>query len=278
MSQIQDYPSLFSLAGKTAVVTGGSRGLGLHAATGLTLAGCAKLIITSRNASACADAVKSLQSLSTGATILSLPADLSSPSEVERFVKELAAVTDGKVDILIANAGAAWGEAFDRHSDAAFDKVMNLNVRSVFNLIRLCTPLLERAAKQSGQKARVVTVGSTVGLNIGTIGEHGMYGYAASKAAVLHLTKHLAVELGPRGILLNAIAPGVFPSKMTKGMIALAGGEEDIGKGSPDGRIGRPEDIVGSIVFLCSRAGEHVNGAVLPIDGGKHVVPSTVKL
>lgn len=129
--------------------------------------------------------MKSLQSLSTGATILSLPADLSKPSEVERFVKELTAATDGKVDILIANAGATWGEAFDTHPDAAFDKVMNLNVRSVFNLIRLCTPLLEKAARESGDKARVVTVGSVAGLHIGVIGEHGTYGYAASKAAVL---------------------------------------------------------------------------------------------
>lgn len=278
MSQIQDYPTLFSLAGKTAVVTGGSRGLGLHAATGLILAGCTKLIITSRKASACADAVRSLQALSTKATILSLPADLSKPSEVERFVKELTAVTDGKVDILIANAGATWGEAFDTHSDAAFDKVMNLNVRSVFNLIRLCTPLLEKAVRQSGEKARVVTVGSVAGLHIGGIGQHGTYGYAASKAAVLHLTKHLAVELGPRGILLNAIAPGFFPSKMASGLIAASGGEEAMAREVPDGRLGKPEDIVGSIVFLCSRASEHINGAVLPIDGGKHVVPSGVKL
>jgi len=100
-------------------------------------------------------------------------------------VKELTAATDGKVDILIANAGATWGEAFDTHPDAAFDKVMNLNVRSVFNLIRLCTPLFEKAVRQSGEKARVVTVGSIAGLNIGSIGQHGMYGYAASKAAVL---------------------------------------------------------------------------------------------
>lgn len=94
-------------------------------------------------------------------------------------------MTDGKVDILIANAGATWGEAFDTHSDAAFDKVMNLNVRSVFNLIRLCTPLLEKAARQSSEKARVVTVGSVAGLHIGGIGQHGTYGYAASKAAVM---------------------------------------------------------------------------------------------
>ncbi|RPB06187.1 NAD(P)-binding protein [Choiromyces venosus 120613-1] len=278
MSQIQDYPTLFSLAGKTAVVTGGSRGLGLHAATGLLLAGCTKIIITSRKASACADAVKSLQSISTKATILSLPADLSKPAEVERFVRELGAVTDGKVDILIANAGATWGEAFDTHPDAAFDKVMNLNVRSVFNLIRLCTPLLEKAVKESGEKARVVTVGSVAGLHIGGIGEHGTYGYAASKAAVLHLTKHLAVELGPRGILLNAIAPGFFPSKMASALIALSGGEEGLAKETPDGRLGKPEDIVGSIVFLCSRGAEHINGVVLPIDGGKHLVPFGVKL
>ncbi|CUS08938.1 unnamed protein product [Tuber aestivum] len=290
MSQIQDYPSLFSLAEvwdctrQQGIMTTHQPAAAEYPAITdarahrLLLAGCSKLVITSRNASACADAVKSLQSLSTGATVLSLPADLSSPSEVERFVKGLTTMTDGRVDILIANAGATWGAPFDTHSDAAFDKVMNLNVRSVFNLIRLCTPLLEGAVKRSGEKARVVTVGSIAGLQIGAVGERGTYGYAASKAAVLHLTKHLAVELGPRGILLNAIAPGFFPSKMANAIIALLGGEESMGKACPDGRLGRPEDIVGSVVFLCSRAGEHINGVVLPIDGGAHVVPSWAKL
>lgn len=187
MSDIKNFTNLFSLKGKTAVITGGSRGLGLHAATGLLLAGCTTVIITSRKADACDQAVKALKALQPKASISAIPADLSKPSEVERFVKELSAVTNGKVDILIANAGATWGAPFDTHPDSAFAKVMDLNVRSVFNLIRLSTPLLEKAAKERGgdERSRVVTVGSVAGIGIGTIGEHGTYGYAASKAAVL---------------------------------------------------------------------------------------------
>lgn len=187
MSDIRGYSSLFSLNGKTAVVTGGSRGLGLHAATGLLLAGCTTVIITSRKADACAEAVRALKALHPKASISAIPADLSKPSEVERFAKELSVATNGKVDILIANAGASWGAPFDTHPDAAFAKVMDLNVRSVFNLIRLTTPMLEKAAKERGSEgsSRVITVGSIAGITIGTIGEHGTYGYAASKAAVL---------------------------------------------------------------------------------------------
>lgn len=187
MSEINDYSNLFSLKGKTAVVTGGSRGLGLHAATGLLLAGCTTVIITSRKADACDKAVESLKALHPKANISAIPADLSKPSEVERFAKEVSAATNGKVDILIANAGASWGAPFDKHPDSAFAKVMDLNVRSVFNLIRLTTPMLEKAAKERGGEgmSRVITVGSVAGIVIGTTGELGTYGYAASKAAVL---------------------------------------------------------------------------------------------
>lgn len=187
MSEIKGYSNLFSLKGKTAVVTGGSRGLGLHAATGLLLAGCTTVIITSRKADACDQAVQSLKALHPRANISAIPADLSKPSEVERFAKEVSAATNGKVDILIANAGASWGAPFDTHPDSAFAKVMDLNVRSVFNLIRLTAPMLEKAAKERGSEemSRVITVGSVAGIVIGTTGEFGTYGYAASKAAVL---------------------------------------------------------------------------------------------
>lgn len=294
MSEINDYPNLFSLKGKTAVVTGGSRGLGLHAATGLLLAGCTTLIITSRKVDACDQAVQSLKALHPKANISAIPADLSKPSEVERFAKAVSAATGGKVDILIANAGATWGAPFDTHPDSAFAKVMDLNVRSVFNLIRLTTPMLEKAAKErgGGEMSRVITVGSVAGITIGSTGELGAYGYSASKAAVLvcapsslsfrgtttnsrqwiqHLTKHLAVELGPRRILVNAIAPGFFPSKMADGMIKLGGGEDKLGRENPTGRLGKAEDIVGAVVWLCSNGSSHINGVIVPIDGGKHL-------
>jgi len=279
MSSIPNFDSLFKLDGKTAVVTGGSRGIGLHAATGLLLAGCSTLIITSRKADACDAAVKSLYSvLPAGrkAKILAIPSDLSKPTEVERFVKEIAKVTD-KVHILIANAGATWGAKLEEHPDAAFAKVMDLNVRSVFNLIRESTPLLAAAASIE-DPARIITVGSVAGIVIGSTGNTGTFGYAASKAAVLHMTKHLAIALKDKYILANALAPGLFMSKMAKGIIDIAGGEEELAKVSPNGRLGRPDDIAGVVVFLCSRAGSHINASVIPVDGGRYVEPASTKL
>ncbi|KAF8243123.1 NAD(P)-binding protein [Wilcoxina mikolae CBS 423.85] len=270
MSEIKDFSTLFSLTGKTAVVTGGSRGLGLHAATGLLHAGVKTLIITSRKADACSAAVSSLQTLFPTRTITSIPADLSIPSEVTRFVTAVSSQVP-HVHILIANAGATWGAPFDSHPDSAFSKVFDLNVRSVFNLIRDMTPLLSAAGSME-DPARVITVGSIAGIQIGNIGDNGTYGYSASKAAVHHLTKHLAVELGPRGILVNAIAPGFFITKMAKGLVELIGGEKAMAERSPDKRLGRNEDIAGVVVWLCSRAAAHCNGIVVPIDGGAHLV------
>ncbi|KAI5818530.1 hypothetical protein BZA77DRAFT_261295 [Pyronema omphalodes] len=269
MSEINDFSSLFSLSGKTAVVTGGSRGLGLHASTGLLHAGVSTLIITSRKADACAEAVSSLQKLFPRATISAIPADLSKPSEVKRFVEEIGKQVK-KVDILIANAGATWGAPFDEHPDTAFAKVFDLNVRSVFNLIRDISPLLQAAGTRESP-ARVVTVGSVAGINIGNVGNNATYGYAASKAAVHHLTKHLAVELGPRNILVNAIAPGFFLTKMAQGLVSLSGGEKAQAERSPNKRLGKPDDIAGVVVWLCSRAAGHCNGIVVPIDGGAHL-------
>ena len=135
-------------------------------------------------------------------------------------------------------------------------------------------PLLQ-AAGAPEDPARIITVGSVAGIHIGGVDEHGTYGYAASKAAVHHLTKHLAVALGPRHILVNAIAPGFFVTKMAAGLIDATGGIEKLGERSPDGRLGRPEDIVGVVNWLCSRAASHVNGIVVPVDGGQHLVPQS---
>jgi NAD(P)-dependent dehydrogenase (short-subunit alcohol dehydrogenase family) len=187
MAEIANYPSLFTLTSKTAVVTGGSRGLGLHAASGLLHAGCSTLIITSRKADGCATAVRELQAQHPAAKILAIPADLSKLSEVERFVKAVDEATGGRVDILVANAGATWGAPLESHPDEGFAKVMDLNVRSVFNLVKLMVPLLERAAAERGgdERSRVVTVGSVAGIVVGGTGVNGTYGYAASKAAVM---------------------------------------------------------------------------------------------
>jgi NAD(P)-dependent dehydrogenase (short-subunit alcohol dehydrogenase family) len=182
-------------------------------------------------------------------------------------VREVSKTTD-HVDVLFANAGATWGEKFDTHPDEAFAKVMDLNVKSVFSTIRLFAPLLQKNASIE-DPSRVIITASVAGIGIGTLGDNATFGYSASKAAVIHLTKNLAVELGPRGILVNAIAPGFFPSKMSQGLMALTGGQQALAKRNPSRRLGVPEDIAGTVVFLASRAGAHCNGAVITIDGGE---------
>ena len=182
-------------------------------------------------------------------------------------MREVSRTTD-HVDVLFANAGATWGEKFDTHPDEAFAKVMDLNVKSVFNTIRLFAPLLQKRASVE-DPSRVIITASVAGIGVGSLGDNATFGYSASKAAVIHLTKNLAVELGPRGILVNAIAPGFFPSKMSNGIMALSGGEQALAKRNPSRRLGVAEDIAGTVVFLASRAGAHCNGAVITIDGGE---------
>ncbi|KAJ4309959.1 hypothetical protein N0V84_011223 [Fusarium piperis] len=268
-SHLEDFPSLFSLKGKVAVITGGSRGLGLHAASAFLQAGASKVFISSRKAKACEEACKALNALpnlSPGAVAISAPADSSTLAGVESLLAQVKKHTD-RVDILFANAGATWGERFDTHPDSAFAKVMDLNVKAVFNTIRLFTPLLEKSATIK-DPSRVIITSSTAGLGVGTIGKQGTYGYSASKAAVLHLGRNLAMELGPRHITVNSICPGFFPSKMSNGLLEMSGGAEQIGKANPMRRLGQPEDIAGVVVYLASRAGAHVNGESIAIDGG----------
>ncbi|KAL1882980.1 hypothetical protein VTK73DRAFT_502 [Phialemonium thermophilum] len=268
-AKLDDFPSLFSLKGKVAVVTGGSRGLGLSAASALLQAGASKVFISSRKANACEAAVKTLNALPNlqpGAVAVSVPSDISTISGVEKLLAEVTRQTD-HVDILLANAGATWGEAFDTHPDSAFAKVMDLNVRGVFNTIRLFTPLLSRRASVE-DPSRVIITASVAGLGVGTLGKNGTYGYSASKAAAIHLGRNLALELGPRGITVNSICPGFFPTKMSNGLLAISGGADVMAGDNPMRRLGRPEDIAGVVVYLCSRAGAHVNGDAIEIDGG----------
>ncbi|KAK0354165.1 hypothetical protein LTR91_004570 [Friedmanniomyces endolithicus] len=264
--QLKDFPSLFSLRGKTAVITGGSRGLGLHAASGLLQAGCAKVFITSRKAKACEEACEALNALGCQGKAFSVPADLVKAGEVERLVGEVEKYTD-KVDILFANAGATWGAAFDEHPESAFEKVMKLNVQSVFVCCQKFAPLLRKAGTLE-DPSRIIITASIAGIGIGSVGEHATFGYNASKAAALHLAKGLAVELGPQNILTTAIAPGFFPTKMASGLMELTGGTKALAEANPNRRLGVPEDIAGTVVFLCSRAGSHVNGSSIVLDGG----------
>ena len=144
---------------------------------------------------------------------------------------------------------------------------MDLNVKSVFSTIRLFSPLLTSRATL-GSPSRVIITASVAGIATGSLGDQATFGYSASKAAAIHLARNLAVDLGPRHILVNCIAPGFFPSKMADGLIALQGGEEQMAKEVPSGRLGKPEDIAGAVVYLCSRAGAHSNGGVIVLDGG----------
>lgn len=235
----------------------------------LLQAGCSKVYITSRKASACNEAVAALNALTTkrpNATAIAIPADSSKVDEISRLATEVAKTTP-HIDILFANAGATWGEKFETHPDPAFQKVMDLNVKSVFFTVQKFEPLLRKRATLENP-SRVIVTASVAGIGVGTLGPNATYAYSASKAAVIHLTKNLAVELGPRHILCNAIAPGFYPSKMASGLMELQGGVEKLAEETPNGRVGHPEDVAGLVVFLAGRAATHLNGAVVTTDGG----------
>ncbi|PGH15935.1 hypothetical protein AJ79_02102 [Helicocarpus griseus UAMH5409] len=267
--KLRDFQNIFSLDGKVAVVTGGSRGLGLHAASGLLQAGCSKVYISSRKAKGCNEAVAALNALPNkrpGAKAISVPADSSKLSDIEGLVAEVRKTTD-HVDILFANAGATWGEKFDTHPEPAFSKVMDLNVKSVFYTVQKFAPLLE-ARGSIRDPSRVIITASVAGIGLGDIGDNGTFSYSISKAAAIHLAKNLAVTLGPRHIITNAIAPGFYPSKLASGLIDIQGGPEAVAKENPNLKLGEPEDIAGLVVFLSSRAAGHINGATITTDGG----------
>lgn len=255
-----DIQNLFSLNGKVALVTGGSRGIGCMITQGLLQAG-ARVYITARSADVCQQTADELGRFG---VCEALPSDINDPAARQALFDHIEE-NDGELDILVNNAGTAWGDTYEDHSMDAFDKVLKLNVATVFAMTRDFTPLLEKAASES-DPARVINIGSIDGLHIPRVHRIGTYAYTASKAAVHHLTRHLAVELGPRHITVNAIAPGFFPSKMTDGIFEHFG--EDLKKNSLLGRVGDAADIAGVTVFLSSRAGAYVDGAVLPVDGG----------
>lgn len=200
------------------------------------------------------------------AIAIPVPADSSTLAGIKGLIAEVRKHTD-HVDILLANAGATWGAPLDSHPDEAFAKVMDLNVRGVFNLVRESIPLLE-ARGTVADPSRILITASVAGLGVGTLGKNGTYGYSASKAAAIHLGRNLAVELGPRHVTVNSICPGFFPSKMTHGLLGKVGGADAVAKTNPMQRLGVPDDIAGVVVYLSSRAGSHVNGAAIPVDGG----------
>jgi NAD(P)-dependent dehydrogenase (short-subunit alcohol dehydrogenase family) len=249
---------LFSVKGKVALVTGGSRGIGLMIARGLALAG-ARVYVSSRKADACESAAREI--CEQGGDCHPLPADVSTAEECEGLAAELAS-REPALNVLVNNAGANWGAPLAEYPDSAWDKVLALNVKAVFHLTRACLPQLEKAAGPE-DPGRVINIGSIDGLHVPAL---ETYAYSASKAAVHHLTRTLARQLAPRHITVNAVAPGPFESKM---MAATLERFRDAIVGScPLGRIGEPEDMAGVAIYLASRAGAYLTGAVIPVDGG----------
>jgi NAD(P)-dependent dehydrogenase (short-subunit alcohol dehydrogenase family) len=248
---------LFDIAGKTALVTGGSRGIGLMIARGYVEAG-AKVYISSRKAEVCDEVAAELSKVG---TCISVPADLSEEAEVHRLAAEVGGLED-KLHILVNNAGATWGAPLADFPSSAFDKVINLNVKSPFLLVQALVEKLA-AAGTADDPARIINIGSIDGIQVPIM---ETYSYSSSKAAIHQLTRHLARHLGPRHITVNAIAPGPFESKMMAETLRNFG--DQIARSSPLNRIGRPDDMAGAAIYLASRAGAYVTGAVIPVAGG----------
>ncbi|MEH6677272.1 SDR family oxidoreductase [Phenylobacterium sp.] len=249
--------NLFSVEGKVVLVTGGSRGIGEMIARGYVENG-AKVYISSRKADVC-DRVA--EELSEYGTCISLPFDLGGMEGIEGLANAIKE-RESRLDVLVNNAGATWGAPIDDYPEDGWDKTVDLNVKSIFFLTQKLLPLL-RAASTAENPGRVINIASVNGIEPPTL---ETYAYSTSKAGCIMLTRHLAKRLAPEHILVNAIAPGPFPSKMMAATLAQAG--DAIAKNNPRGRIGQPEDIAGVAIFLSSRASAYTTGAVVPCDGG----------
>lgn len=247
---------LFSVSGKIALVTGGTRGIGYMIAEGLLKAG-ARVYVSSRKPEACAEAEAAL---SPYGEVTAIPCDVSDPGKSAALIGTIAQRESG-LHILVNNAGTTWGAPFDEFPPDAWDKVLALNVKAPFVLTQQARPLLEKASA-TGDPARVINIGSIDGIGVPGFSN---YSYSASKAGLHHLTRHMASELAP-AILVNAIAPGPFPTKMIA--FALADNGQAMSAANPLGRIGEPDDAAALTIFLSSRASSFITGAVIPLDGG----------
>jgi NAD(P)-dependent dehydrogenase (short-subunit alcohol dehydrogenase family) len=254
---------LFSLAGKTALVTGGSRGLGLQMAEALGEQG-ARIVISARKQGELDEAVAHLAQRGIDATAIAV--DLADQANVLPFVEE-ALRRLGQIDILVNNAGASWGAPAEDHPLDAWDKVMNLNVRSIF-LVSQAVGKLSMIPRRYG---RIVNIASIAGLAGNPPGTMQTLAYNTSKGAVVNFTRTLAGEWGRYGITVNSIAPGFFPSKMTKGVFAAIGADK-LANDAPLKRLGDDEDLKGAVVLFASDAGKHITGQTLAVDGGVSAV------
>ena len=257
--------TLFSVHGKTALVTGGATGIGRMAAEALVRAG-ARVLIASRKGAACEAVAEELNALGASGRAEGLTGDLSSEDGIDALVTEIKVRTQ-TLDILMNNSGTTWGAPLGRFPHQAWQRVMNVNVAGLFDLTQKLLALLVASGSED-DPARVINVGSVMGeIPLGD----GAYSYAASKAATLHLTKILAKELAGQHITVNALAPGPFVSKMTAFATGDPARRAKVGADVPLGRVGREEDIAGCVLFLCGRGGSYVTGAVIPVSGGVNV-------
>ncbi|HET7795884.1 MAG TPA: SDR family oxidoreductase [Rhizobacter sp.] len=251
-----DTSQLFSLKGRTALITGGSRGIGRMIAAGFLAQG-ARVYISARKAEACDQTAKELSAFG---PCVSLPADVSSVAGAQGLAAAYAK-HEGQLDILVNNAGAAWGAPFDEFPESGWDKVVDLNLKSPFFLTQALKPLLAKAGS-SQQPAKVINIASIDGVGVNPM---ETYSYAASKAGLIHLTKRMALHLIQHHIVTSAIAPGAFASEMNR---AARDHADEVSSHIPAGRIGTDEDMAGAAIFLASRAGDYVVGNTLIVDGG----------
>lgn len=253
---------LFSIQGKRVLLTGGAAGIGRMLTDGLADRG-AKIFTVSRKKDAL-DAMAAELS-GRGFDVATTAADLGATADVERVAKQAGEHFGGAIDVLINNAGATWGAVLGEYPMDGWDKVFDLNVKALFHLTQCCLPYLRKAAAEHpGDPARVINIGSISGL---TQPGDNAWAYHPAKAAVHHLTRNMAKTLAAESITVNAIAPGLFPSKMTKHL--MPGGDTAmVGGAIPLGRVGSPDDIVGTVVYLASRAGAFNTGATITVDGG----------
>lgn len=252
-------PGLFDVKNKTVLVTGGSRGIGFMIAEGFVAAG-ADVIISSRKADACAAAAQRLSALGRCAAI---PADISTSDGADRLAEAVRSRFPA-LDVLVNNAGATWGAPLEAYPESAFDKLWAVNVKAIFRLTTALLPAL-RASASADDPARVINIGSIDGIRVPWM---EVYAYSATKAAVHMLTRSLAHKLAPEHITVNAIAPGPFESKMMAFALDDPATRAAIERQVPLGRIGRPEDMAGTAIYLAARAGAYLTGAVIPVDGG----------
>ena len=253
------FKDLFSLKGRVALVTGGSRGIGKMIAAGFLAQGATRVYITARKALACEATAKELSADYDGECI-ALPIDISTLAGVEMLAKEIA-TREPRLDILVNNAGAAWGADFDEFPESGWDKVINLNLKTPFFLTKaLAAPL--RAAASAERPAKVINIASIDGIFVNPM---ETYSYAASKSGLIHLTRRMAAKLIHDHVVVTAIAPGPFQSDMNR---AARDNADEVATRVPAGRIGTDEDMAGAAIFLASRAGDYVVGATIAVDGG----------